>query len=102
MEAFIELSTQLTFITQELQMRQQAYSRHQRVASPICHMNIPLREVQYVCNPYLNTYNSGWPHHPYLSWETNKNIPQPPKAKDLKFKRVMAELANLRAQMENY
>ena len=67
MDAFIELSTQISHLTQQLQMRQQAYGKHQRVASPVWHPNMPLREVQYVGNPYSNTYDSGWPHHPYLS-----------------------------------
>ena len=66
MKAFIELSTQISQLTQQLQMRQQAYGRHQRVASLVWHQNMPLREVQYVRNPYLNTYDLGCQHHPHL------------------------------------
>ena len=55
---------------------------------------MPSRDVQYVGNPYLNTYNSGWPHDLYLSWETSENIPQPPQAKVLNLERAMTELAS--------
>ena len=51
MEVFIEFSTQLTLLTHKLQIRQQAYGQHQRVASLVCHLNMPLREVQCVGNP---------------------------------------------------
>ena len=51
MKAFIELLTQLTLLTLQLQMRQQAYGRHQRVASLVWHSNMTLREVQYMGNP---------------------------------------------------
>ena len=72
------------------------------ITSLVWHLNMPLRDVQYVGNPYLNTYNSGWPHHPYLSWETSENIPQPPQAKELNLERAMTELASSRVEMENY
>ena len=46
MDPFIELSTQLTLLSQQLEMRQQAYGQHQRVASPLMwHPNMPLSEV---------------------------------------------------------
>ena len=108
MEAFIELSTQLTILTQQLQMRQQSYGWHQRVASPIWHLNMPLREVQYVGNPYLNTYDLGFQHYPHLSWEKNENISQPLQAKELniedgmaKLARPMVELAKSQAKISN-
>ena len=55
---------------------------------------MPSRDVQYVGNPYLNTYNSGWPHDLYLSWEISEKIPQPPQAKVLNLERAMTELAS--------
>ena len=75
-------------------MRQQAYGLHQRVASPVWHPNMPLREVKYVGNPYFNTYDLGCQHHPHLSWEKNENIPQPPQAKELNIEDGMAKLAS--------
>ena len=52
-------------------------------------------------NPYLNTYDSGWPHHPNLSWETNEDIPQPPQAGEFNLKREMAKLATYQAEFAN-
>ena len=101
MEASIELSTQLTLLSQQLQMRKQAYGRHQRVASPMWHPNMSLREVHYVGNSYLNTYDSGWPHHPYLSWETNEDSPQPPQAKESNLDRAMTGLAMYQVEFAN-
>ena len=75
-------------------MRQQAYGCHQRVASPVWHPNMPLREVQYVGNPHLNTYDLGCQYHPHLSWEKNENIPQPPQAKEPKIEDGMTKLAS--------
>ena len=66
------------------------------------HLNMSLREVHYVGNPYLNTYDSGWPHHPYLSWETNEDIPQPPQAKESNLERAMAELGKYQAEFANF
>ena len=83
-------------------MRQQAYGRHQKVASLVWHPNMPFREVQSMGNPYLNTYDSGCPLHPYLSRETKENIPQLPQANESNLERAMAELTNSRAKMENY
>ena len=65
------------------------------------HPNTSLREVHYVGNPYLNTYDSVWPHHPYLSWETNEDIPQPPQEKKLSLERVMAELVESQVEFVN-
>ena len=71
MDVVIELSTQITLLTQELQRRQLAYGWHQRVASHIWNLYRLMEQVQYVGNPDFNTYQSIWPHHPYLSWETS-------------------------------
>ena len=57
----------------------------------------PLREVQYVGNPYLNTYESEWPHRPYFSWETNQDVPQPQQVKESNLENAMAEMRNLQA-----
>ena len=101
MEAFIELLTQISHLTQQLQIKQQAYGRHQRVASLMWHSNMSLREVHYVGNPYLNTYDLGWPHHPYLPWEIIEDIPQPPQAKELSLERTMAELTKYQVEFAN-
>ena len=71
MDAVIELSTQISLLTQELRRMQLAYGRHQRVASHVWNPYRPMEQVQYVGNPYLNTYQSGWPYHPHLSRETS-------------------------------
>ena len=56
---------------------------------------MPMEQVQYVDNPYLNTYSPRWMHNPYLSW----NFPQPPQEKKLSLEEAMANLANAQAQM---
>ena len=71
------------------------------MASPIWHLNRPLREVHYMGNPYLKTYDLGWLHYPYLSWEANEDIPQPLQVKELNLERVMAELAKYQAKFAN-
>ena len=101
MEAFIELSTQFTLLTQPLKKRQKAYGRHQRVAGQVSHLNMLLREVQYVGNSYKKTYDSGWPHHAYLSWETNENISQLPQEKESNLERAMAELVENQVEFAN-
>ena len=45
------LSTQITLIFQQLQIRQ----LQQRVASQSWNSNMPMEQVQYGCSPYLNT-----------------------------------------------
>ena len=60
-----------------------------------------LREVQYVGNPYMNTYDLGWPHHAYLSWETNEHIPQLPQEKESNLERAIAELAKYQVEFSN-
>ena len=53
-------------------------------------------------NPYLNTYNSGWQHHPSFSWNTNLNAPQPPQEKRLNLEDVMAQLAKAQAEFAQF
>ena len=101
MKAFIELSTKISHLTQQLQMRQQSYGRYQRVASLMWHLNTSLRGVHYVGNPYLNTYDSGWPYHPYLSWDTNEDILQPLQAKESNIQIEMVELAQYQVEFAN-
>ena len=59
MEAFINLSTQISLLIQELQKRQLAYGWHQSVASQVWNSYMPREQVQYEGHPYLNTNNSG-------------------------------------------
>ena len=66
-----------------------------------------MEQVQFGDNPYLNTHNSGWQHHPYPSWETSQNALQPPQEHNTCLEEAMAELARsqvefegLRAEME--
>ena len=53
-------------------------------------------------NPYSNTYDLGCQYHPYLSWETNQDIPLPPQAKESNLERAMTKLANSMVEMKNY
>ena len=56
MEAIIELSTQITLLTQQQKMRPQSYDQHQRVESQVWSSYRSMEQVHYVGNPYLNTY----------------------------------------------
>ena len=48
----------------------------------------------------MKTYYSRCQYHPYLSWETNQDVPQPPQTKELNLEDAMVELANSMAEME--
>ena len=67
---------------------------------------MPMRQVQYGGNynhqhhnPYLNTFNPRWQHHPKLSWETNQNAPQPSHEKKPTLEEAMIELAKSQAEL---
>ena len=93
----MELTIELTLLTQQLDYRQ-----HQRERDQVRNPYMSMDHVQYRGNLYLNTYNVGWQHYPNLSWETNQDVSQPPQAKESKLEDVMVELANSRAELENY
>ena len=93
MDACINLSTQLAFLTQQLQRRKLAYGQHQRVASQGWNPYRPMEQVQYVDNPYLNTYNPGLQLPPNLPLNTNSKAPQPPQEKKTNLEEAMVELA---------
>ena len=78
MEVIINLSTKISLFTQELQRRQLANDQHQRVPRLGWNPCMPMGQFQYVGNLYLNTYDSRCQYHPYLSWETNQDVSQPP------------------------
>ena len=73
-----------------------------KVASQVWNLYIPMGQVQYVGNPYSNTYDLQWPYHPYLSMEKNQDVPQPPQLKKPNLEHAMAQLANAMAEMKNY
>ena len=94
MDSFMELSTELTLLTQQL-----AHSRHQRVRSQAWDPYISTNQVQYGGNPYLNTYDSGWQHYLNLSWETSQSTPQPPQEHKSSLEVSMAELRRGQADL---
>ena len=53
MDPFMELTTEMALLTQQL-----AYSQHQRARSQVWNPYISMDQVQCGGNPYLNTYNS--------------------------------------------
>ena len=102
MEAIIKLSTQISLLTQELKRKQLAYSRHQRVANHFWNPYRPMEQVQYVGNPCLNTYQSGWPHHSHLSWETSQNPPLPPHEELTNLEEATIELAKCQVELAKF
>ena len=48
MDVVIKLSTQIALLTQQLQMRPQAYGWHQRIGSHVWNPYRPMEQVQYV------------------------------------------------------
>ena len=78
MEIIINLSTQISLLTEELKWRQLANDQHQRVPRQCWNLCMPMGQVQYVGNPYLNTNDSRCQYHSYLSWEKNQDVPQSP------------------------
>ena len=94
MDSFMELSIELTLLTQQL-----AHSRHQTTGSQIWNPYISMNQVQYRGNPYLNTYNSDWQHYPNLSWETSQSTPQHPQGHKSSLKETMAEFRRGQADL---
>ena len=93
------LSTQIALLTQQLQMRPQAYVPHQRVAIHVWNLYRPMEQVQYVGNPYLNTYQLGWPHHSHLSWETSQNPSLHPHEELKNLDESMVELVKFQVEL---
>ena len=94
MDVINNLSTQITLLSQQLQIRQ----FQQRVASQPWNSYMPMEQVQYGCSLYLNTYNSGWQPHPHLSWNSNFNVSQPQQEKKAKLEEALEELANVEVE----
>ena len=102
MEIVINLSTKISLLTQELQRRQLVNDQHQKVSRQGWNSCMPMGQVQYVSNPYLNTYDSGFQYHPYLSWETNQDVPQPLQGKESNLEEAMVEMKNSHVQMATF
>ena len=89
----MELSIELALHTQQLM-----YSRHQRARIQVRNPHMSMDQVQYGCNPYLNTYNSSWQHYLDHSWETSQRTPQPPQEHKSSLEETMAELKRAQAE----
>ena len=76
--------------------------QHERVPRQGWNSCMPMGQVQYAGNPYLNTYDSGCQYHSYLSWETNQDVPQPSQAKESNLERAMTKLANSMVEMKRF
>ena len=87
MDPFMELTIEMTLLTQQLRTRHMANERH-----------MSMSHVQYGGTPYLNNYNFGWDHHPSLLWENTLHFPQVQRSN---LEATMTELAKVRAKMEN-
>ena len=65
----MELTTELSLLTQQLRMRQMANEHHQRMRSQVWNPHMSIDHVRYGGAPYLNNSNVGWDHHSSTSWE---------------------------------
>ena len=90
MDHFMELSTEMAFLTQQLRLRKMVNEHHRRVTnqvrSQVWQAYASMDDVQYGGTPYLNKHNFGWDHHSNTSWDTSHNtsISTSPKIKPRK------------------
>ena len=101
----MELSTELSLLTQQKRMRQMANEHHQRVTnqvrSQVWQPYELMDHIQYGGTSYLNNQYFGWDHHSNTSWNTSHNTLQTPQVQRSRLEETMAEMAKLRNEMED-
>ena len=101
----MELTIELSLLTQQLRMRQMANEHHQRVTnqvrSQVWQPYKSMDHIQYGGRPYLNNQYFGWDHHPNTSWNTSHNTLQTPQVQRSSLEETIAEMAKLQNEMED-
>ena len=97
----MELTIELSLLTQQLRMRQMANEYHQRERSQVWNPHMSMDHVRYGGTLYLNSNNVGWGHHLSTSWEERQDTFHFPHVQRLSLEETMAELAKARAEMAN-
>ena len=98
MDPFMELSTEMTLLTQQLRLRQITNEHHRRVTNQVWQPYASMDDVQYEGTPYLNNHNFGWDHHSNNSWDTSHNTPQFPQVQRSSLEEAMDELRRTQAE----
>ena len=103
MDPFMELSTEMAFLTQQLKLRQMANEHHRRLTnqkrSQVWQPYASIDDVEYGGTSYLNYHNFGWDHHSNTLWDTSHNTLQSPQVQRLSLEEAMDELR--RTQVES-
>ena len=101
MDPFVELTTEMSILIQQLRVSQTVDGHHQRVRSQFKNPQMPMHHVQYGGTPYLNNFNIGWDHHSSTSWEEKQDTSHSPHVQRSSLEDTIAELARSRAEMED-
>ena len=98
MYPFMELTTKMALLTQQLRLKQMANEHHQRVTNQVWQPYVSMDYVQYGGTPYLNNHNFGWDHHSKTSWDTSHNTLKPSQVQRLSLEEAMDELRRTQAE----
>ena len=97
----MELTIEMSILTQQLRMSKIDNEHHQRVRSQVWKPRLYMDHVQYGGTPYLKNYNIGWDHHSSTSWEERQDTSHSPHVQRSSLEDAIAELAKTRAEMED-
>ena len=97
----MDLTTELSLLTQQLRMRQMANERHQRVSNHVWNPHMSMDHVLYGGTPYSSNLNIGWVCHSSTSWEERQDDFHSPHVQISILEDAMDELANTRTEMAN-
>ena len=97
----IDLTAEVSLLTQQLRMRQIPNEYHQRARSQVWNPHMSMDHVRYGGTLYLNSNNVGWDHHLSTSWEERQDNFYSPHVQRSSLEETMVELAKTRAEMAN-
>ena len=101
----MELTIELSLLTQKLRMWKMANKHHQRVTnqvrSQVWQAYESMDHIQYGRTPYLNNQYFRWDHHLNTSWNTSHNTLQTPQVQRSRSEETMGEMSKLRDEMED-
>ena len=97
----MELTTELSLLTQQLRMWQMANEHHQRGRSQVWNPPMSMDHVRCGGTLYLNNNNVRWDHHSSTSWEERQDTFHSPHVQRSSLEETIVELAKTRAEMED-
>ena len=102
MDPFMELTTEMALLTQQLRLKQMTNEHHLRVInqvrSQVWQPYASIDYVQYRGTPYLNNNNFGWNHYSNTSWDTTHNTLRSPQVQRSNLEEAMDELRRTQAK----